>query len=112
MKISRIGTAIAISSAMTFWGLPARAQSPGLYYAWRSIDEDVATCIDRSTAALTNQGLSDIQIEGNSVAGTTEEATAAFVCLDNQETTTVMIMVSSNSDDIAFELRETLKQVF
>mgnify|MGYP001800667197 CR=1 FL=1 len=112
MKLSHVGSAIAIASAMAFSGLPARAQSPCLYYALRSIDQDVPTCIDRSTAALTNQGLNDIQIEGNSVAGTTEEATAVFVCLDNQETTTVMIMVSSNNDDIAFQLRETLKQVF
>ncbi|MDB9529189.1 hypothetical protein PN498_24570 [Oscillatoria sp. CS-180] len=109
---ARIGSAIAIGASIAFSGLPARAQSPGLYYAWRSINDDVMVCLDRSTAALSSQGVGNIQVEGNSVAGTTDEATAVFVCLDNADATTVMIMVSSNDDDIAFDLRETLKTVF
>lgn len=113
MVTSRVWPLIAVGASMAFWaGSPARAQSPGLYYAWRVLDGDVATCIDRSAAALTEQELSNIQVEGNSVAGTTENATAVFVCLNNVESTTVMIMVSSTNDDVAFELRETLKAAF
>jgi hypothetical protein len=92
--------------------LPARAQSPNLYYAWRSLDGDVATCINRSSAALAAGELSNIQVEGNSVAGTTEAATAVLVCLDNLDSTTVMIMVTSNDDAIALNLREALKELF
>jgi len=112
MVISRISTLFALGAGLALAALPARAQSPGLYYAWRAVETDVVTCIDRSTTALTNEGLSNIQVEGNSVAGTTEDATAVFVCLQNPEAITVMIMVSSTNDDTAFTLRETLKESF
>jgi hypothetical protein len=112
MAISRIGALLVIGAGLLGAIAPAGAQSPGLYYAWRSVESDLATCLDRSTAALTNEGLTDIQVEGNSVAGTTENATAVFVCLENSEPITVMIMVSSTDDDAAFELRETLKASF
>lgn len=112
MVISRICTVCALTAGVVLAGLPARAQSPGLYYAWRSIDADLMACIDRSTTALNNQGLNNIQVEANSVAGTTENSTVAFVCLQNPTDMTVMIMVSSNDDDTAFELREALKANF
>lgn len=113
MVTFRVGPLIAVGASMVMTALPARAQSPGLYYAWRSLDGDVATCINRSSAALTAGELNDIQIEGNSVAGTTDNATAVLVCLDNiDETTTVMIMVSSNDDAAALDLRETIKELF
>lgn len=112
MITSRAWPLAAIGIGLAFAAAPARAQSPGLYYAWRSLDGPVTACIDRSTTALTNQALNNIQVEGNSVAGTTENATAVFVCLDNVESTTVMIMVSSTDDDVAFELREVLKDSF
>ncbi|WP_204139456.1 hypothetical protein [Halomicronema sp. CCY15110] len=112
MAISRIGALLVIGAGLLGAIAPAWAQSPGLYYAWRSVESDLTTCLDRSTAALTNGGLTDIQVEGNSVAGTTENSTAVFVCLENSEPTMVMIMVSSMDDDAAFELRETLKASF
>ncbi|MGF1460460.1 MAG: hypothetical protein ACFBSG_15720 [Leptolyngbyaceae cyanobacterium] len=112
MAISRIWTFAAIAAGLVFGAAPARAESPGLYYAWRTLEADVVACIDRSTTALSNQGLGNIQVEGNSVAGTTEDSTAVFVCLESLDDLTVMIMVSSNNDDTAFELRETLKTSF
>ena len=112
MAIARIGALLIIGAGMFGAIAPARAQSPGLYYAWRSIDVDLMTCLDRSTTALADEGLTDIQVEGNSVAGTTENSTAVFVCLENSSPTTVMIMVSSTDDDAAFNLRETLKASF
>ncbi len=112
MAILRTGTLLAIGTGLALATLPARAQSPGLYYAWRTIDADLITCLDRSTTALTDEGLGNIQVEGNSVAGTTEDSTVVFVCLDNPDVMTVMIMVSSTNDDTAFDLRETLKATF
>ncbi|MEM1279456.1 MAG: hypothetical protein AAGG53_05390 [Cyanobacteria bacterium P01_H01_bin.152] len=112
MVISRLGTLLAISTGLTLATSPVQAQSPGLYYAWRSINADLMTCLDRSTAALAEEGLGNIQVENNSVAGTTEDSTAVFVCLENPDAMTVMIMVSSTDDDTAFTLRETLKELF
>ncbi|NEQ46445.1 MAG: hypothetical protein F6K00_24035 [Leptolyngbya sp. SIOISBB] len=112
MAILRIGTLLAVGTGLALATSPARAQSPGLYYAWRAVDADLITCIDRSTTALADEGLSNIQVEGNSVAGTTEDSTAVFVCLENPNAMTVMIMVSSTDDDTAFTLRETLKESF
>lgn len=112
MVMLRYWSTLALGTSLALGGLPAKAEAPGLYYSWRSINGDVVQCIDRSTAALTEQQLENIQVEGNSVAGMTETARAAFVCLDNNDTTTVMIMVSSVDDTVAFELREALKIEF
>lgn len=112
MVISRIGTLFAIGAGLALSAMPASAQTPGLYYAWRTVETDLLACLDRSTTALNTEGLSNIQVEGNSVAGTTEDSTAVFVCLENPDATTVMIMVSSTDDDTAFALRENLKESF
>jgi hypothetical protein len=104
--VGAIGASLALSS------LPARAEAPGLYYAWRSLDGDITVCLDRATGALNREAVTNIQVEGNSVAGTTADASAVFVCLDGNPSTTVMIMVASNNDAIAFELREALKVAF
>lgn len=115
MVLSRLWSipwSIAIATASVVVAGPARAEAPGLYYSWRTINDDVATCINRSTAALTSQTLGNLQIEGNSVAGSSENATAIFVCMENRGTTTVMIMVSSMDDATAFALREALKGSF
>ncbi|MGF1521453.1 MAG: hypothetical protein ACFBSF_03940 [Leptolyngbyaceae cyanobacterium] len=93
-------------------GNSAKAEAPGIYYSWRDIDADVIGCIDRATAALNTQALENIQVEVNSISGSNEDATAVFVCLEDTDSTTVMIMVSSTDDDRAFELRESLKDVF
>ncbi|HEY9889064.1 MAG TPA: hypothetical protein V6D02_11730 [Candidatus Obscuribacterales bacterium] len=108
----RLWPTLAIGTGLALLGLPARAQVPNLYYSWRSLEVDVATCLDRSTTALTAQSLGNIQVQDNSVAGFTEEATAVFVCLGDVNATTVMLMVSSNDDDVAFNLREILKASF
>lgn len=112
MVIARISTLLALGTGLALAALPARAQSPGLYYAWRSVDTDIITCLERSTTALNEEGLGNIQVEGNSVAGTTVDSTAVFVCFQNPDAITVMIMVSSTDDDTAFTLRETLKESF
>ncbi|MEO1297762.1 MAG: hypothetical protein AAFW75_18670 [Cyanobacteria bacterium J06636_16] len=101
-----------ISASLIAWGSPAKAEAPGIYYSWRDIDADITVCIDRATAALNTQALENIQIEANSISGSNENATAVFVCLEDTDSTTVMIMVSSTNDDTAFELRESLKEVF
>ncbi|MEM1310808.1 MAG: hypothetical protein AAGF98_15175 [Cyanobacteria bacterium P01_H01_bin.153] len=108
----RIGTILGTALGLAWAALPAQAQSPGLYYAWRTITSDTMACLDRATTTLTNQELSNIQVEDNSVAGTTEDSTVVFVCLENADNTTVMIMVSSTDDDTAFALREMLKENF
>ncbi|MGD1858550.1 MAG: hypothetical protein ACFB0E_01090 [Leptolyngbyaceae cyanobacterium] len=112
MANGRVRTILAMGLGLACAAWPAQAQSPGLYYAWRLINGDTMACLDRAAAVLTNQELSNIQVEGNSVAGTTEDSTAVFVCLENAGSTTVMIMVSSTDDDMAFALRETLKENF
>ncbi|NER81662.1 MAG: hypothetical protein F6K42_19280 [Leptolyngbya sp. SIO1D8] len=109
---SRLWSVVVVSASVWVGVSPAQAQAPGLYYSWRSIDTDTVGCIDRATAALNSQALENIQIEGNSISGTTENATAVFVCLAEADATTVMIMVSSVDDDSAFELRESLKGAF
>ncbi len=113
MVIFQRGYAIASLLALLGIAAPVQAEAPRLYYAWRSIHQDLTTCLDRSTAALASQQLSNIQVEGNSVSGTTEAATAIFVCLTEAPTdTTVMIMVASQDDAVALQLRETLKHRF
>ena len=112
MAISRYWSVAIAGVSLFIGGQSAHAEAPGLYYSWRSIDSDLVSCIDRSTAALNSQELNNIQIEDNSIAGSNENASAAFVCLEDHDSTTVMIMVSSTDDDIAFELREALKEAF
>jgi hypothetical protein len=112
MVTARIWSTLAVGASLTVSALPAHAQTPGLYYSWRALSGDVATCIDRSITALETQALGNIQVEGNSVGGTTDNATVVFVCLDNTDSVTVMLMVSSTDDDVAFGLRETLKESF
>ncbi len=112
MVVSRSWLGFTLGASLAFVGLPAQADVPGLYYSWRSLDGDVPQCLDRATAALRTQALTNIQVEGNSVAGTAENARAVFVCLENADATTVMIMVTSLDDDTAFQLREALKNLF
>ncbi|MEM9007246.1 MAG: hypothetical protein AAGE59_27430 [Cyanobacteria bacterium P01_F01_bin.86] len=112
MVVSRFWSTAIASVSLLFWNHPVQAEAPGIYYAWRSIDADITGCIDRATVALDTQELANIQIEVNSISGTTENATALFVCFENAGSTTVMIMVSSTDDDTAFELRELLKDIF
>lgn len=93
---------------------PARADAPGIYYAWRSLNLGVISCINRANSAFTTEGLSNIQSEGNSVSGQTETVAAVAVCLagDAPNTSTVMLIVSSDDDVASFNLREALKAVF
>ncbi|MEO1094694.1 MAG: hypothetical protein AAFX01_07315 [Cyanobacteria bacterium J06638_28] len=112
MVMLRYWSTLVLGTSLALVGLPARAEAPGIYYSWRSINGDVVQCIDRSTAVLNEQQLENIQVEGSSVAGMTATARAVFVCLDSNDTTTVMIMVSSVDDTVAFELREALKTGF
>ena len=112
MVWSRFWSVTLVSIGLLLGSRPAQAEAPGIYYSWRSIDADVAGCIDRAIAALNTQEVGNIQVEVNSISGSTENATAVFVCLRDANSTTVMIMVSSLDDDVAIELRESLKTVF
>lgn len=107
-QVAVVGVGISLLAG----GLPARAEAPGLYYSWRTLEEDLTSCIDRSAAALTQEALTNIQIEGNSISGNTETASAAFVCMTEASFTTVMIMVSSVDDETAVDLREALKAAY
>lgn len=113
---SRFWSTALVSISLLMGVSPAQAQAPGIYYSWREIQADLAGCINRATAALNTQGIGNIQVEVNSISGSTENATAVFVCLEDTSTatvsTTVMIMVSSPDDDTAIELRESLKAIF
>lgn len=95
-----------------FTAAAAQAEAPGVYYSWRALDTTVSQCLDRANQALTDQSLQDIQTEGNSVAGRNDESTAIFVCLEDSQATTVMVIVASENDDAAVNLRETLKSIF
>ena len=112
MGVSRFWSTAVVGVSLLTWGTLVKAEAPGIYYSWRSIDADITGCIDRATTALNTQELENIQVEVNSISGSTENATAVFVCLENTGSTTVMIMVSSTDDDTAFELREALKDIF
>ncbi|WP_008316409.1 hypothetical protein [Leptolyngbya sp. PCC 6406] len=92
---------------------PVRAEAPGVYYAWRSLAVSPIACATQARQALESQALQNIQTEGNSVSGQSANATAVFVCLEQDiDITTVMLFVSSPSDDDAFTLREALKDRF
>ena len=96
-----------------FLGMPpAQADAPGVYYAWRSIDIGINRCLTQATTALNGAALEMVVVEGNSVSGRTENATAVFVCLEEGEASTVMVIVSSTDDEVAFNLREMLKTAF
>ena len=94
---------------------PVQAQAPGIYYSWRSLTTDLTQCLVRSEAALAETELAGIVVDGNSVSGRTETATALFICLENVEAVeevTVMLIVSSDDEDAAIVLREALKENF
>lgn len=101
-----------ISLGLLASALPVRAEAPGLYYSWRAIEADLTDCIDRSTAALTAEEMTNIQVEGTSISGNLEDTSAAVICMTDTSATTVMIIVSSTNDDRAVELREALKVAF
>lgn len=91
---------------------PVKANAPGIFYSWRSLDTTVAQCVTQAEAAMTTIELTDISVDPTSVAGRTEESTALFVCLDNGVDTTVMVIVSGDNEDEAIEIREALKDEF
>ncbi|MBD1872943.1 hypothetical protein H6F75_05575 [Nodosilinea sp. FACHB-131] len=94
--------------------IPAiQAAPPGMHYAWQVLGIDTAQCLSQARQALESQGLEPVQNDATSVAGRSETATAMFVCLENPPaTTTVMVVVASDSDEQALALREALKQAF
>jgi hypothetical protein len=92
---------------------PARAETPSVYYAWRSLEGDATACIDRARRALQQQNLLNVQQAGNSLSGQLEATTAVIMCLDQTvETTTVMVVTSSLDGAAALNLREALKDEF
>ncbi|MBD0268856.1 MAG: hypothetical protein ICV77_11260 [Cyanobacteria bacterium Co-bin8] len=90
----------------------AQAEAPGVYYSWRALDVNVSQCLSRASQALAGQDLEDVQTDLNSVGGRTEETTAIFVCLEDQQSTTVMVIVSGANEEAAVSLREALKAGF
>jgi hypothetical protein len=112
LKMNGLRYTAAVALGWSLWATAAQAEAPGVYYSWRALDTDVNQCLERANQALTSQALVDVQIEGNSVAGRTENATAVFVCLEENQATTVMVIVAGNNDEAALNLRETLKMAF
>ncbi|MBE9139491.1 hypothetical protein IQ254_20200 [Nodosilinea sp. LEGE 07088] len=91
----------------------AQATPPGLHYAWQVLEIDTNQCLTLAQQALESQGLEPIQNDDISLAGRSETATAMFVCMENPAAvTTVMVVVASDDDAQALELREALKLAF
>ena len=90
----------------------AQAEPPGVYYAWRAMDTNVSQCLNQAEQALESQDLTTVQTDDISIAGRSEDSTAVFVCLENTDATTVMVIVASTDDDQALALREALKAEF
>lgn len=90
----------------------ACAEAPGIYYSWRELDTGLSQCLGRAESAINTQGLENVQIDENTVAGRSEEATALFICVPSGEGTLVMVVVSSVNDEAAVALREALKANF
>ncbi|MFE4106390.1 hypothetical protein [Almyronema epifaneia] len=113
--MNRLNTLASTMMGLSAIALPVQAESPGVYYSWRSLETDITQCLVRSEAALAESGLVGIAVDGNSVSGRAEAATAVFICLENVEaleTITVMLVVASNEDESALTLREALKRAF
>jgi hypothetical protein len=107
-RIASAAVGLGILGAATV----AQAEAPGLYYSWRALDGGVAQCLSRAGEALASQDLQDIQADANSVGGRTEEVTALFVCLEEAQSTMVMVIVSGTDEEAAIDLREALKVAF
>lgn len=111
--IQRWISAVMGAGLLTTTAAVARAEAPGVYYSWRSLDTNVSQCLTQAQAALQTQSLDNIEVVSNSIAGRSDVATAVFVCLENPDTsTTVMVIVSSVDDQVAVDLREALKSAF
>lgn len=102
----------SLTFALTLIGSAAQAEAPTIFYAWRSLEGTVDQCLEQANQALEAQALAEIQREGNSIAGRTDEDTAMFVCLDGDGDTTVMVIVSGVDGERAIALREALKAAF
>ncbi|MBD0336970.1 MAG: hypothetical protein ICV62_15885 [Cyanobacteria bacterium Co-bin13] len=107
-RIASAALGLGILSAAT----AAQADAPGVFYSWRALDANVTQCLDRAGQALASQNLEGIQADLNSVGGSTDETTAIFVCLEDEQSTTVMVIVSGANEEAAVSLREALKSVF
>lgn len=90
----------------------AQAEPPGVYYSWRETDISLPQCIRRAEAALQEEDLENILADSTSIAGRSGDMTAVFICLEHQNSTTVMVVVAGQDDAQAVRLREALKASF
>lgn len=90
----------------------AYAEPPGVYYSWRETEISLPQCIRRAGAALEAEDMENVLADSTSVAGRSEEVTAVFICLEQQDATTVMIVVAGQDDAQAVRVREILKAAF
>ncbi|MDA0267084.1 MAG: hypothetical protein O2890_02610 [Cyanobacteria bacterium] len=112
MAASPVWATAALTLGLLASGAPVQAETPAVYYSWRSLAVEPTDCVVQARAALENQRLFNIQIVDNSVSGRTETATAVIVCLEQGlENSTLMVVVSSLDDDAAIALREALKAI-
>jgi hypothetical protein len=89
---------------------PVQAETPAMYYSWRSLTIEPADCVVQARSALLDQRLFNIQTVDNSVSGQTETARAVIVCLEQGlENSTIMVVVSSLDEEAAIALRDALK---
>ncbi|MGF1567958.1 MAG: hypothetical protein ACFCVD_07785 [Nodosilinea sp.] len=109
LRIANIGLA---SLGLLATATAAQAEPPAVYYSWRATDITATACITQAGQALASQNLTPIQADATSVAGRSEVATAVFVCLENSDATTVMVIVAGADDDQTLALREALKVAF
>lgn len=94
---------------------PAASQPPGVYYSWRDLTTSSDQCLARSQQALDAINIGETQQVDNSIAGRTADSTIIFVCLPNQaslEMTTVMVIIASQDDQAALDLRSALQAAF
>lgn len=93
-------------------GSIAQAEAPNIFYSWRSLEGTVDQCLEQANQALETQAFAEIQRDGNSIGGHTDNDSAMFVCLEGDGDTTVMVIVSGVDGERAIALREALKAAF
>lgn len=114
MKQRMAASPVWATAALTFGVLaaaaPVQAETPAVYYSWRSLMIEPTDCVVQARSALIDQQLFNIQTVDNSISGQTEVATAVMVCLEQGlENSTIMVVVSSLDDAAAIALRDALK---
>jgi hypothetical protein len=113
-RLSRLTTlAVGYVGISIGLGAVARAEAPEIYAAWRGLDITMEECLERASTALTTRDLHNFSTTPTSISGSNDASTAMFICLENQENATTVVMVVSGEDNLAAQtLRNDLKEIF